>query len=136
MGRRDTLISNSILRAIFHTNQDKKSILGRILAFFGFFQLTLIRYKNELFNKLRDEVWELDEDEYRESFRSGNKKASLKAVGDLGYSGSVGLPASIQLLHRCTNQSIVTIIDILHNAQLQIPHKISPATLRIQLLRQ
>ena len=90
MGRRDNLISRSILLAIFNDNRDKKlTILGRILAFFRLFQLTLSRYKDDLFKHLRTNVWEIDEDEYHESFRRQEKTARLKAIGDLGFSGSV-----------------------------------------------
>ena len=90
MGRRDTLIAKSILNAIFRDQKDdRRTILKRFLALFSFFYLTLARYKDGLFKKLRDEVWGMDEDEYRESFRSPDKKAKLESVGDLGYSGSV-----------------------------------------------
>jgi hypothetical protein len=91
MGRRDNQISISILSAIFHdqNHDDRRTVLGRILAFFSFFRIILARYKDELFERLRVDEWEIDEDEYRESFRSNGKDEKLKAVGDLGYSGSV-----------------------------------------------
>ncbi|KAJ9666773.1 hypothetical protein H2201_003177 [Coniosporium apollinis] len=88
MGFRDKRISKSVLRAIFHGRAPKIGLLARILAFFSIFQLTLARYKENLFKKLRTDVWQLDEDEYRESFREAEKGGSLKSVGDLGYSGS------------------------------------------------
>ncbi|KAF2434664.1 SAICAR synthase-like protein [Tothia fuscella] len=89
MGRRDNLISRSILKALFRdSNTDKRTVLSRVIAFFTIFQLRLARYKDELFTKLRDDVWEMDEDEYRESFRGQDKHGKLKSVGDLGYSGS------------------------------------------------
>lgn len=91
MGFRDKRISKSVLRAIFHGRAPKIGLLARILAFFSIFQLTLARYKENLFKKLRTDVWQLDEDEYRESFREAEKGGSLKSVGDLGYSGSVCL---------------------------------------------
>jgi energy-converting hydrogenase A subunit M len=98
MGRRQRLISNSILRAIFFTesvNNDKiqrPGLLARILAFFSVFQLTLARYRDHVFKKLRNEIWHIEEEEYIESFRSPSKgkRTDLKSVGDLGYSGSVG----------------------------------------------
>lgn len=90
MGRRQRLVSRSILNAIFHDNDGRKrGRLARILAFFSLFSLQLVRYKTELFRKLRAEVWILDENEYKESFRKADKKGTLIAVGDLGYSGSV-----------------------------------------------
>lgn len=95
MGRRQRLISASILRAIFKTKSretDKPpTILGRILAFFSVFYISLSRYKAALFKKLRNEIWEIDEEEYTESFRSPSKgkRTDLISIGDLGYSGSV-----------------------------------------------
>jgi hypothetical protein len=100
MGRRQRLISTSILRAIFSTKTEegKKSngILARIFAFFSVFSLTLARYHAQLFKKLRNEIWGIDEDEYTESFRSPShgKRTDLIAVGDLGYSGSVNAALS------------------------------------------
>jgi hypothetical protein len=98
MGRRDRLISSSILRAIFQTDSAQKNdeearpgLLARIIAFFAIFSLTLVRYRARLFQKLRNETWQMEEEEYTESFRSPskNKRTDLVAIGDLGYSGSV-----------------------------------------------
>ncbi|OCL13922.1 SAICAR synthase-like protein [Glonium stellatum] len=92
MGRQQYLISKSILNAIFRSPEKPSdrppTILARILAFFSIFYLALSRYRAELFKKLRDEVWGIDENEYRESFRSARKRDGLVAIGDLGYSGS------------------------------------------------
>mgnify|MGYP007070491195 CR=1 FL=1 len=92
MGVRDRRISKSILRAQFRRRPLKKGLFARLLAVFSIFQLPLERYQEDVFWKLRKDVWGLDEDEYRESFREGEKRGGLKSVGDLGYSGSVGLP--------------------------------------------
>jgi hypothetical protein len=97
MGRRQRLISNSILRAIFVTepvsNDEtaRPGLLARIIAFFSLFQLTLARYRDQVFKKLRTHTWRMEEEEYVESFRSPSKgkRTDLKSVGDLGYSGSV-----------------------------------------------
>jgi hypothetical protein len=90
MGRRDTLISQAILDAIFRDNtDDQKKLLHRILAFFTFFRVTLARYRADLFTALRRDAWKEDEEEYRESFRRGDRKGTLQPIGDLGYSGSV-----------------------------------------------
>ena len=97
MGRRDRLISNSILRAIFRADaprNDEKGHLGlwaRIYAFFALFNITLARFRASLFKKLRNDTWEMEEEEYTESFRSpsNSKRTDLVAIGDLGYSGSV-----------------------------------------------
>lgn len=89
MGFRDARISRSILNAIFHDKPKDASLIARICAFFSFLQLVLARFRPRVFQHLRKDVWKLDEDEYRESFRSADKSgASLKPVGDLGYSGS------------------------------------------------
>ncbi|KAL6710779.1 hypothetical protein ACN47E_007836 [Coniothyrium glycines] len=93
MGRRDRLISTSILRAIFQTDPEaadedgRLGLLARIWAFFALFSLNLTRYRHRLFKKLRNEVWKIEEEEYIESFRN-SKRTHLVAVGDLGYSGS------------------------------------------------
>jgi hypothetical protein len=98
MGRRDRLISSSILRAIFQTgskqddeDEARPGLVARIVAFFAIFSLALSRYRGRLFKKLRGETWQMEEEEYTESFRSPskNKRTDLVAVGDLGYSGSV-----------------------------------------------
>ncbi|EMD69004.1 hypothetical protein COCSADRAFT_76185 [Bipolaris sorokiniana ND90Pr] len=96
MGRRDRLISTSILRAVFKSDSPRKDENGRlglwarIYAFFALFNLTLARFRASLFKKLRNETWEMEEEEYTESFRSpsSSKRTDLIAVGDLGYSGS------------------------------------------------
>jgi hypothetical protein len=97
MGRRDRLISTSILRAIFRSDSPRKDenarpgLLARIWAFFAIFGLTLARYRASLFKKLRSDIWEIEEEGYIESFRSPSKskRTDLVAIGDLGYSGSV-----------------------------------------------
>lgn len=89
MGRREARIGDAILKAIFEDKQGQANLLLRILAFFSLFHAALARYEDALFKRLRDGIWRLDEDEYRESFRRQDKKVKLKAIGDLGYSGSV-----------------------------------------------
>ncbi|KAF2639298.1 SAICAR synthase-like protein [Massarina eburnea CBS 473.64] len=95
MGRRQRLISTSILRAIFKaktsSDPDKRpGLLARILAFFSVFSLALSRYRADLFRHLRNKIWQIEEEEYTESFRSPSKgkRTDLISVGDLGYSGS------------------------------------------------
>jgi hypothetical protein len=99
MGRRDRLISTSILRAIFRTGSEpepedeeaRPGLFVRILAFFAIFQLALSRYRAKVFRTLRNQIWQIEEEEYAESFRSPSKskRTDLVAIGDLGYSGSV-----------------------------------------------
>ena len=105
MGRRDRLISSSILRAIFRTSSTPEkenggpSVLARIWAFFALFSLSLARYRTRLFQKLRKDIWNIEEEEYTESFRSlsKNKRTDLVAIGDLGYSGSVSQRRILEL---------------------------------------
>lgn len=107
MGRRDRLISNSILRAIFRLDasqndeEARPSVFARIWAFFSIFSLSLARYHASLFKKLRNETWEIEEEEYTESFRSSSKskQTDLVAIGDLGYSGSVRTSSTIGTNH-------------------------------------
>jgi hypothetical protein len=97
MGRRDRLISTSILRAIFRSGsppadeESRQGLFARIVAFFAIFSLALSRYRARVFKKLRNQIWRIEEEEYTESFRSPSKskRTDLIAVGDLGYSGSV-----------------------------------------------
>jgi hypothetical protein len=96
MGRRQRLISTSILRAIFRSkpsnDPDKRpGLLARIIAFFSVFSLALSRYRASVFKHLRNKIWDIEEDEYTESFRSPSKgkRTDLVSMGDLGYSGSV-----------------------------------------------
>lgn len=131
MGRRDRLISTSILRAIFQTKSaaDDEDVhlglLARILAFFAIFSLTLARYRAKLFRKLRNETWQIEEEEYTESFRSPskNKRTDLVAIGDLGYSGSVCIMSQIGL-HRNLQGT-----DVLYHAKLKISHQIASSCL-------
>ncbi|KAH6895876.1 hypothetical protein B0T10DRAFT_228316 [Thelonectria olida] len=105
---RSSRISASIARAILrrYSTAANRSIVRIILSFFRFFKLFLSRYRPIDFLALRDDVWELDEDEYAESFKApGDEEeasrrrngrhhkpedyvAQLVPAGDLGYSGS------------------------------------------------
>ncbi|KAL4939635.1 hypothetical protein BDV06DRAFT_214152 [Aspergillus oleicola] len=86
--RRQKAISRSVQRALIRPGKAHISFIQRILAFFRIFYLTLIRYERELFQKLRTEVWSLDEEEYISSFRGDRKHPALLSMGDLGFSGS------------------------------------------------
>ena len=85
MGRQDN-ISVAILRAVYDEDDDKKmTYLKRILYFFNIVNISLARSKGNTFRKLRREIWEFDDREYRASFNTD----ALRPAGDLGYSGSV-----------------------------------------------
>ncbi|RAL13832.1 phosphatidylinositol phosphate kinase family protein [Aspergillus homomorphus CBS 101889] len=87
---RHAALSKSIQRAIFRDPASfRKTLIGRFLAFFTLLYIKLLRYGHVQFQKLRNEVWQIDEEEYKASFRDDNKKTvSLKPMGDLGLSGS------------------------------------------------
>ncbi|KAL2219640.1 hypothetical protein M432DRAFT_639221 [Thermoascus aurantiacus ATCC 26904] len=86
--RRQVAVSKSIQYALFRDpKRFRRSLLARILAFFTLWRIKLIRYGYELFRRLRHEVWEIDEEEYKACFRFENGKG-LQPMGDLGYSGS------------------------------------------------
>ncbi|KAJ9302020.1 hypothetical protein DTO271G3_886 [Paecilomyces variotii] len=87
--KRYNSISRSIQLALYRDpNEIKKTILSYILAFFTIFRIRLVRFGYELFRRLRDETWEIDEEEYRCSFLHKKGSKSLEPMGDLGYSGS------------------------------------------------
>ncbi|PYI21899.1 SAICAR synthase-like protein [Aspergillus japonicus CBS 114.51] len=87
---RHAALSKSIQRAIFRDPASfRKTVLGRFLAFFTILYIKLIRYGHVQFQKLRSEVWQIDEEEYKASFRNDSKKTvPLRPMGDLGLSGS------------------------------------------------
>ncbi|KAL4861521.1 hypothetical protein BDV12DRAFT_64685 [Aspergillus spectabilis] len=86
--RRQKAISRSVQRALFRSKESRRTFIQRILAFFRIFYVTLIRYEQELFYKLRSEIWSIKEEDYMSSFESEKKTVPLDPMGDLGYSGS------------------------------------------------
>ncbi|KAK5988549.1 hypothetical protein PT974_10033 [Cladobotryum mycophilum] len=96
---RASRISSSIARAIVRQSHHSGGLAGRlfsiILNFFALFRLALTRYRPDEFQALRQEVWQLDEEEYEASFRASKTRRRAKVrdtelvpIGDLGYSGS------------------------------------------------
>ncbi|KAF2666424.1 SAICAR synthase-like protein [Microthyrium microscopicum] len=83
MGRQAN-ISRAILQAIHDDDDGKKKNLARILYFFKVIDISLTRFRPDVFEHLRRIVWEFDVEDYRQSFNTD----SLKPTGDLGYSGS------------------------------------------------
>ncbi|KAM4054403.1 phosphatidylinositol-4-phosphate 5-Kinase domain-containing protein [Hirsutella rhossiliensis] len=97
MTSRTSRISASVADAVTAPDQhvETKGVLdGAVKAFVSFFclfRLSMTRYRSSDFLQLRRDIWELDDDEYRDSFRlSSSPDASTQRVpaGDLGYSGS------------------------------------------------
>ncbi|KAK5054515.1 hypothetical protein LTR84_001406 [Exophiala bonariae] len=89
MGRRQTQISRSIVTAIHGEEPKPKNAINRIIrsirTFFYIYGLILVKYRPELFQKLRDNVWNIIDSEYHSSFETDH---DLRAMGDMGYSGS------------------------------------------------
>ncbi|KAJ5102561.1 hypothetical protein N7532_003090 [Penicillium argentinense] len=88
--RREKALAKSIQAGLLRDpDQFKKSVWGSILAFFTLHRIKLLRHEMHLFAKLRQEIWQFNEDEYHSSFRTTSGQPPLKMMGDLGYSGSV-----------------------------------------------
>ncbi|KAI4823126.1 SAICAR synthase-like protein, partial [Aureobasidium sp. EXF-8846] len=86
---RQKKVARSIVYAILENDGAKvRSLLSRIFAaivsFFALYQLQLTRLRNDIFGQLREQ-WKVDDEYYKDSF---GKKDSLKANGDMGFSGS------------------------------------------------
>lgn len=84
--RRQADISRSIHRALLREpeHERKTSLLSGLIAFFAIWKIRLVRISAELFRELRNNVWEINENDYRASFLD-----PIQPVGDLGFSGSV-----------------------------------------------
>ena len=98
---RQQLLSKSILQAVFASDDGtKQNNLVWFRGLFALFDLRLARWRALLFKGLRSEVWQMEETEYKESFRLADRKGRLVSVGDLGYSGSVRRsPPFVVVLH-------------------------------------
>ena len=106
MGRQEK-IARSVVRVIIKPSGTKKqssSPLARILAlfstFFSLYQLLLRKVRPADFSNLRRNYWHVSDDAYVQSFEAEHDRAgsvgeeSLKAIGDMGFSGSVSRPWS------------------------------------------
>ena len=100
MGRQEK-IARSVVRAITNgSGMEKRSqrplkwILALFSLFFSLYQLALQKIRPADFANLRRKHWQLDDDEYTSSFQaaeggSAKQEETLKAIGDMGFSGSV-----------------------------------------------
>lgn len=99
MGRQER-IARSIVRAIVNAKNGPKkrprSPLGLILTFFStlfsLYQLALHKVRPAEFANLRRNHWHVSDDDYIESFQPSegrNDEEEMKAIGDMGFSGSV-----------------------------------------------
>lgn len=130
--RRQSMLTRSIQYALFHDPETfKKTPIGRILAIFCIFYIKLIKYQSDLFRKLRNDIWMINDREYEASFRTtADQRRPLQLVGDLGYSGSVRLHSQMYIPAVSANNAT----DILHHPRHQVHHQISPTTLRALVL--
>ena len=97
MGRQE-YIARSVVRALTNgSGLEKQSqsaiawILSLFAAFFSLYQLALHKIRPADFASLRRDHWELSDQDYVDSFQSGedsNKEEVLKSIGDMGFSGS------------------------------------------------
>jgi hypothetical protein len=98
MGRTEA-IARSIALAITEDGKKKRpqGLLATILSLFStiwsFWQLMLYKIRAADFANLRRNIWAVRDDDYTASFYPhGEGKAreeALKAIGDMGFSGSV-----------------------------------------------
>lgn len=91
--RRQSALTKSIQAGLLRDpDRFKKTGWGHLIAFFSLYRIKLIRFEDDLFARLRQEIWKFNENEYQASFRTTSGQPPLKSMGDLGYSGSVSLP--------------------------------------------
>lgn len=112
MGRQEK-IARSIVRAIVkHPAQDKRPsstlavLLSLFSAFFALYRLVLRKIRPLDFANLRQRHWDVSDDDYIESFRpdpGSDKVDSLKAIGDMGFSGSVSIGGLFVVLMHATD---------------------------------
>lgn len=82
MGRRQNVIARSITHAILHSPSARIAVLAKITGFFYLYWLVFACFREELFKSLRESVWQIVEDDYREAFGAKDQKnAKLKAMG-------------------------------------------------------
>lgn len=92
MNKRQRSVNKAIVVAIDRDYVPGKiSALRRFCVFWQVFHIRLVRYSTELLGEVRVDMWKIDREEYKKSFRDNGKDghALLKPIGDLGYSGSV-----------------------------------------------
>lgn len=92
---RQERIATSITRAIIldlSFPSTPRSLLARFLAFiralFTFYQLLLLRHRNDLFSSLRTKTWNLTDEDYNSSFTGSPETPALKSTSTMGFSGS------------------------------------------------
>lgn len=88
--RRESALTKSIQAGLLRDSDSfKRTAWGHVRAFFTIGRIKLIRHESTVFSNMRRDVWHFNENQYLESFHSTGGKQALRAIGDLGYSGSV-----------------------------------------------
>lgn len=97
MARRQDMIARSITYSILRSDQQQKSVLARIPAFFYVYWLIFECVREDLFKALRG-VWQVDEHEYRKSFGLDDKAAAK--LSPMGTFRPLSHELQILILHR------------------------------------
>lgn len=122
MGRLEA-IARSIVQAIVNGTKKRRSsplavILTLASTIFSFYELPLHRHRPDVFGELRQNYWEVREDDYVASFRAdeGEKpEVVLSAMGDMGFSGSVRM----ELASYCSRTRADMTVFISHSSRPQ-----------------
>lgn len=108
MARQNKVAKSVVASVLSDEGNDKRSKFAAIKAFFVLYRLKFVRYRNDLFSRLRNKTWKISEDEYNKSFE---EEGALEPKGDMGYSGSVSTRFAIDEMIF----SKACLLDILHN---------------------
>lgn len=104
MGRIES-IARSTVQTVVHGGKGRAQskplawILTFLATIFSFYELPLHKHRPDLFSNLRKKRWDLDEDGYVSSFTAdeiSKPEDMLNKLGDMGFSGSVGLVAVVR----------------------------------------
>lgn len=104
MGRIES-IARSIVQTIVHGGKRRARsrpfawLLTLIATIFSFFELPLHKHRAELFSNLRQKYWDLDDNDYVSSFTPdeiSKPEDMLDKMGDMGFSGSVASPPTVE----------------------------------------
>jgi hypothetical protein len=120
MGREERIAHSVVLAIIPPADVKRQSLVRRFVAalsaLFAFWQLCLYRVSPDVFADLRQDKWELDDNDYTHSFQrseGGQEEDTLHSIGDMGFSGSVGFEFS------CTQRSHLSLINNLRPSMQQ-----------------
>lgn len=139
MGRQEAIARSIVLALISSTRKRSRSawawIIALFSAFFSLYQLRFEKVRPTDFANLRRNHWDVTDEAYLDSFLPAEGKKpedSLKAIGDMGFSGSVCshhlLP--LPLFHNSLARMLIFwyfISDILRYRRPEVPCQICAA---------